>query len=353
MISKNKLQELENRLNEIDDLFLKPNTVKDQKLYKDISKERMEINAILETYRQLIQLQGKIKETEGLIKEHAHEMEFQELIKNELIDLENQKKKTEFELKGLLIKKDPNDKKNIFMELRAGAGGDESSIFVADLFRMYQKFCEKKSWKIEIIDSHSTEIKGFKELIIYISGDNVYKNLKYESGVHRVQRVPLTEAQGRIHTSTVTIAVLPEIEETDIYIDTKDLKIDVYRSSGAGGQYVNKTDSAVRITHLPTGIVVTSQDQRSQLQNRVKAMQVLRAKLFEKAEEEKLAKISQERKLQIGSGDRSEKSRTYNFPQNRLTDHRINLSLYKLDKIMDGDLDEIILEFQLNEEKIE
>ncbi len=240
------------------------------------------------------------------------------------------------------------------MEFRAGAGGDESSIFVADLFRMYQRYCEKKNWKIEIVNSHASDLEGFKELILSVSGKNVYFDLKYESGVHRVQRIPLTESQGRIHTSTVTVAVLPEIEEEEVYIDPKDLRIDTYRSSGAGGQHVNKTDSAIRITYLPTGLIITSQDERSQFQNKINAMKVLRAKIYKMEESKKNAKLSQERRSQIGTGDRSEKIRTYNFPQNRITDHRINLTLYKLDKVLDGDIDDIIskLQFHFSEEQI-
>ncbi|MDD5065686.1 MAG: peptide chain release factor 1 [bacterium] len=352
MLSEKKLQELMARREEIDALFMTPDITRDQKRYTEISRERIEITDVLDKYHELKEMEDKLEETRVMVRDHPNDLELQELIKAELVELEEKRKQIEAELKLLLIKKDPNDSKNIFMELRAGAGGEEASIFVADLFRMYQRYCEGRKWKVEIVNSHASDMKGFKELVISISGKDVYSFLKYESGVHRVQRVPLTEAQGRVHTSTVTVAVLPEIEEVDIYIDPKDLRIDVYRSSGAGGQYVNKTDSAVRITHLPTGVVVTSQDQRSQLQNRVKAMQVLRAKLYEKAEEEKNLKISQERKSQIGTGERSEKTRTYNYPQNRVTDHRIGLSLYKLDKIMDGDLDEIISSFQLYAENM-
>jgi peptide chain release factor 1 len=283
-----------------------------------------------------------------MLTEHQNDEEFLELAKTEMEDLKQEENKLEIELKTLLIKKDPNDEKNVFMELRAGAGGDESSIFVADLFRMYQRYCEKNGWKIEIVNSHTSDLDGFKELILYISGDNMYFNLKYERGVHRVQRIPQTESQGRIHTSTVTVAVLPEAEESDVFVDPKDIRVDTFRASGAGGQHVNKTDSAIRITHLPTGIIVSSQDQRSQYQNKMKAMQVLRAKLLEKEEEEKNKQLSDERRLQIGTGDRSEKIRTYNYPQNRVTDHRINLTLYKLDKIIDGDLEEIVSQLQLH-----
>lgn len=350
MLNEKKLLELKARLEEIDRLFQAPDLVKDQKRMKELSRERIEVASVLDAHARLGDIESKIKETRTLAREHPNDAELQDLIRAELSELEEKKTAAGKELRELLIRKDPDDGKNVFMELRAGAGGDEASLFVADLFRMYQRYSEKRKWKIEIVDSHASEMKGFKELVFSVTGKDVYASLKYESGVHRVQRIPLTESQGRIHTSTVTVAVLPEVEEVEIFIDQKDLKIDVYRSSGAGGQYVNKTDSAVRITHLPSGIVVTSQDQRSQLQNRVKAMQVLRAKLHEQAEAEKTSRISQDRKSQIGTGERSEKTRTYNYPQNRVTDHRINLSLYKLDKIMDGDLEEIISSFQLRTE---
>lgn len=347
MLNDNKIKELKERLKEIDQLFLNQDLIKDQKKYKEISKERSEIEEILNTFSKFQDVEKKITDTESLLQETQSDDELIELANQELESLQLERSKSEEALHKLLIIKDPNDDKDIFMEFRAGAGGDESSIFVADLFRMYQRYCEKKGWKIEIVDSHPSDLDGFKELIISVKGQKVYFDLKFESGVHRVQRIPQTESQGRIHTSTVTVAVLPEIEEEDIYIDPKDLRIDTYRSSGAGGQHVNKTDSAIRITHLPTGLVVTSQDERSQLQNKMRAMQVLRAKLYEIEEEKKRTKMSEERKSQIGTGDRSEKIRTYNFPQNRMTDHRINLTLYKLDKILYGDLEEIITKLQL------
>ena len=342
MIKEEKLKKLKSRFEEINKLFLDPNLVKDQNKYKEVSKERNEIDEVLNAYNYFEETKKKIKDTQEMIKKDPDDEELVELAKEELSLLEKDMEKTEQKLKDLLIKKDPDDEKNVFMELRAGAGGEESAIFVADLFRMYQRYCEKNNWKVELVNSHESDLDGFKELILYVSGKNIYFNMKYEKGVHRVQRIPQTESQGRIHTSTVTVAVLPEVEETDVYVDPKDLKIDTYRSSGAGGQHVNKTDSAVRITHLPTGLIVTSQDQRSQHQNKAKAMQVLRAKLHEKEQEEAMKKVSEERKSQVGTGDRSEKIRTYNFPQNRVTDHRINLTLYKLDKVMYGDIEEII-----------
>ena len=348
MIKQEKFKELMDRLKEIDQLFLDQNIVKNQKEYKKISKERSNIEEVLNIYKQFQDVEDKISQAKAILKEDSKDEELIMLAKEEIENLEKEKEEIELNLRKLLVKPDPDDDKNAFMELRAGTGGEESAIFVADLFRMYQKYCEKNGWKIEIINSHASNLEGFKELILLISGKKIYYSLKYEKGVHRVQRVPQTESQGRIHTSAVTIAILPEAEESDVYVDPKDLKIDTYRSSGAGGQHVNKTDSAIRITHIPTGLVVTSQDQRSQYQNKMKALQVLRAKLYEKEQEDKNKKLSQERKSQIGTGDRSEKIRTYNYPQNRVTEHRINLALYKLDKIMDGDLDEILSKLQIH-----
>lgn len=268
--------------------------------------------------------------------------EFREMAQEELKELKPQKEELEEKLQVLLLPKDPNDDKNIIIEIRGGAGGDEAALFAGDLFRMYTKYAESQGWRCEIIDANEPELGGFKEVIFSVDGENVYSKMKFESGVHRVQRVPATETQGRVHTSTVTVAVLPEMEDVDIEVNEKDLKIDTYRASGAGGQHINKTESAVRITHLPSGIVVACQDQRSQLQNREKAMRVLRAKLQDQAEQEAISSMAADRKSQVGTGDRSERIRTYNYPQGRVTDHRINLTLYKLDAILNGDLDEII-----------
>jgi len=264
------------------------------------------------------------------------------LAHEELRALEPQLEELEVQIKFLLLPKDPNDNRNVIVEIRAGAGGEEASLFAAVLFRMYMRYAERKGWTTEMLSSSETGLGGFKEVIFRIEGEGAYSLLKYESGVHRVQRVPVTEASGRIHTSTATVAVLPEAEEVDVHIDSDDLKIDTFRASGAGGQYVNMTDSAVRITHLPTGIVVTCQDERSQLKNRVKAMQLLRAKLYEMELKKQEDELAAERKGQIGTAERSERIRTYNYPQNRVTDHRIGLTLYKLDQILDGDLDELI-----------
>jgi len=347
MLKDEKIKELKERLKEIDKIFLDQNTVKNQNKYKNISKERNEIEKVLNSYNELKKIKNSIKETQYFLKEESKDEELVYLAKEELDELKRRKEAIEINLQKLLLKKDPDDDKNVYMEIRAGTGGKESAIFAANLFRMYQKFCEKQRWKIEIVSSHASDLEGYKELIFFITGEKVYFYLKYEKGVHRVQRIPQTESQGRIHTSAVTVAVLPEAEESDIYIDPKDIRIDTYRASGAGGQHVNKTDSAVRITHMPTNIVVTSQDQRSQHQNKMKAMHILRAKLYEKEQEEKNRQLSKERKAQIGMGDRSEKIRTYNYPQNRVTEHRINLTLYKLDKILNGDLDEIISQLQV------
>ncbi len=334
----NKLEELSERFEELNKLLIDPNIIANQDKYKEITKARSEIEEVVNEYHQYKKIIKELEEAQNLLEDK----EMEELAREEIKKLEKEKEISEKKIKKLLIKRDPNDNKNVFLEIRAGAGGSEAAIFVADLYRMYSRYVENKNWKIELVDSHPSELDGYKEIILYIKGKNVYFNLKYESGVHRVQRIPVTESQGRIHTSTATVAVLPEVEENDVYIDPKDLKIDTYRASGAGGQHVNKTSSAVRITHIPTGIVVTSQDQRSQHQNKAKAMQVLRAKLYEIAEKEKNEAIANQRREQVGTGERSEKIRTYNYPQNRVTDHRINLTLYKLDRIMDGDLDDII-----------
>ncbi len=268
--------------------------------------------------------------------------EIRELAKDEIDELTRESDDLKERLKLLLLPKDPNDERNILLEIRAGTGGEEAALFVADLFRMYSRYAEKKGWKVEILSSHETGIGGFKEIIALISGDKVYSRLKYESGTHRVQRVPETETQGRIHTSAVTVAVLPEADEVDVDINPSDLRIDVYRASGAGGQHVNKTESAVRITHVPTGLVVQCQDERSQHKNKSKAMKVLAARLLELKQREQQAQQSQERRTIVGTGDRSERIRTYNFPQGRITDHRIGLTIYRLEDIMQGNLDEII-----------
>jgi peptide chain release factor 1 len=268
--------------------------------------------------------------------------EMREMAQAEVDELATRQTKLEDELRALLIPKDPNDDKNVFVEIRAGAGGDEAGLFAADLARMYTKYAERQKWKVEVMDSHPTGVGGFKEIVLFIQGRGAWSRLKFERGVHRVQRVPETESSGRIHTSTVTVAVLPEAEDVDIKVEEKDIRVDVYRSSGPGGQGVNTTDSAVRITHIPTGLVVTCQDERSQIKNRAKALRVLKARLLERAQEEQAAAIAADRKSQVGTGERSERIRTYNFPQGRVSDHRINLTLHRLPAVVEGDLDEIV-----------
>jgi peptide chain release factor 1 len=336
-----KLEEVENEYNKLTKELENPDIFQDMEKYKRISKEHSELKPIMEKYNELKKVLEEIEDAKELIKTEKDE-ELKEMAKLELEELKEIEEKLFEELKFMLIPKDPNDSKNVILEIRAGTGGEEAALFAADLFRMYSRYAERKKWKIEILSSHETGTGGFKEIISIIEGDGAYSRLKYESGIHRVQRVPTTESQGRIHTSAVSVAVLPEAEEVDVDINPSDLKIDVYRASGAGGQHVNTTDSAVRITHVPTGIVVTCQDERSQHKNKAKAMKILRAKLFEIQQEKQNEELSKERKQMVGSGDRSEKIRTYNFPQSRVTDHRIGLTLYKLDAILDGDIDEIV-----------
>lgn len=336
-----KLESLSLRFEEVNKIIQDPDLVKDPKRYKDIMREHSHLSAVMEAYKEYKSVLQGIEDSKILITEESdHEMK--EMAREELKELEAKLPKIEENLKLLLIPPDPLEEKNIIMEIRGGTGGDESSLFAADLFRMYTKYADMKGWKYEVMDSNETEVGGFKEISFSISGKYVYGSLRYESGVHRVQRVPATESQGRVHTSAVTVAVLPEAEETEIEIKPEDLRIDVMRAGGPGGQCVNTTDSAVRLTHLPTGLVVIQQDEKSQIKNKAKALRVLRARLFDLEESKKNAERAAARKSMVGSGDRSERIRTYNFPQNRLTDHRINLTLYKLDQIMEGYLDELI-----------
>ena len=336
-----KLESLSLRFEEVNKIIQDPDLVKDPKRYKDIMREHSHLSAVMEAYKVYKSVLQGIEDSKILITEESdHEMK--EMAREELKELEAKLPKIEENLKLLLIPPDPLEEKNIIMEIRGGTGGDESSLFAADLFRMYTKYADMKGWKYEIMDSNETEVGGFKEISFSISGKYVFGSLRYESGVHRVQRVPATESQGRVHTSAVTVAVLPEAEETEIEIRPEDLRIDVMRAGGPGGQCVNTTDSAVRLTHLPTGLVVIQQDEKSQIKNKAKALRVLRARLFDLEESKKNAERAAARKSMVGSGDRSERIRTYNFPQNRLTDHRINLTLYKLDQIMEGYLDELI-----------
>ena len=323
-------------------LLSDPDIVSDQSKVKNLSKERAELEPIVKTYISLLKINKSIKGSREIIDDPDAEEELKELAEEELQELEKELEKIKKELKVLLLPKDPNDGKNVFLEIRAGAGGDEASLFAQDLFRMYSRLAEKKGWKKEIMSTSSSSIKGFKEIIVSIRGNRVYSKLKYESGVHRVQRVPQTETSGRIHTSTVTVAVLPEAEDVDIKLDPKDLRIEAFSSSGPGGQSVNRNYSAIRVTHEPSGLVVSCQDEKSQHRNKDKALRILRTRLLNIAQKEQQEEISKNRKSQVGTGERSEKIRTYNFSQSRVTDHRLNLTLHKLENILDGDLDEII-----------
>lgn len=344
----NRLDKIETKFEEITALLSESHVISDQKKYINLAKEHSELLPIVEKYRKYKRIVKSIEEDEKIIRE-SDDLELKEIAKQELEEMQYKKDSTEEQLKYLLLPRDPSDKKNVIMEIRAGTGGDEAGLFAADLYRMYSKYSEKKDWNVEEISVNPGGAGGFKEVVFGVSGKDVYQTLKYESGVHRVQRVPVTEASGRIHTSATTVAVLPEAEELEVTIDTKDLQIDAFRSSGPGGQSVNKTDSAVRITHIPTGIVVTCQDEKSQHKNKAKAMKVLRARLLAKIKSEEEQKIANSRKKQVKSGDRSEKIRTYNYPQSRVTDHRIGLTLYKLDKILEGEIDEIIEQLKIAE----
>ena len=337
-----KLEAVAQKYDELTKLLSDPAVISDQQSFMRYSKEQADISELVDKYREYQEVLKGISEAEEILEDKKADPDFKELAQAELDDYRAKKEKYEDELRLLLIPKDPNDEKNIFLEIRAGTGGDEAALFGADLFRMYSKYAEKNRWKVEVISENVTGGGGLKEMVAMISGKAVYSRLKYESGVHRVQRVPVTESSGRIHTSAATVAILPEAEEAEVNIDQKDLRIDIFCASGPGGQCVNTTYSAVRITHIPTGIVVSCQDERSQLKNKAKAMKVLQARMLERITAEQEAERSQDRKSQVGTGDRSERIRTYNFPQNRLTDHRIGLTLYKLDYIMEGDLDELV-----------
>jgi len=330
-----KISHLEGRLSD-------PQLVGNQKEYQKVVREHSHLVKLNNKYQEYMKVQQDIVDNRAILFDETEDQEMKDLARAELEDLAEQERQLDEEMKIILLPKDPNDDKNTFLEIRAGTGGDEAALFTGDLFRMYSRFAENMGWKVEIMSSNPIGIGGFKEIIALISGEQVYSKLKYESGVHRVQRVPETETQGRIHTSAVTVAILPEADEVELNIDMNELKFDVFRSSGPGGQSVNTTDSAVRVTHLPTGLVVICQDEKSQHKNKAKALVVLRARLLDQMERERHDKISQDRKSQVGSGDRSERIRTYNFPQGRMTDHRINLTLYKLDSIMSGKIEDVI-----------
>ena len=337
-----KLDALEKKYDDISKKISDPEVINQQELWQKLVKELSELDEVVKKYREYKGVIENIEEAKIILDDRNADEELKDLAKEDLKINNNQRDKILEQIKILLLPKDPNDKKNVIVEIRGGAGGDEANLFAGDLFRMYLHYAESKKWRTEILNFNESDIGGFKEIVFMISGNGVYSRLKFESGVHRVQRIPETESNGRIHTSTVTVAILPEAEEVDVKINPNDLRIDVFRSSGNGGQSVNTTDSAVRVTHIPTGIVISCQDEKSQLKNKDKALKILRAKLFDLENEKQKKMLSQERKNQVGTGDRSERIRTYNFPQSRVTDHRINLTLYKLENILNGDLDEII-----------
>lgn len=336
-----KLKALDDRYNEINERLVQPETINDSKLYSELMKEYSQLTPIIEVLRICQRAAANQEEAEELLKTES-DPDIRKMAEEQYQESKAEVSRLSEELRLLLLPKDPNDDKNVIIEIRAGAGGEEAALFANSLCRMYTMYAESKRWKTEILSINRTELGGIKEVSFTVSGSGAYSRLKYESGVHRVQRVPETESQGRIQTSTVTVAVLPEAEDVELYIDEKDLRIDVFRASGAGGQHINKTESAVRITHFPTGLVVECQDQRSQQQNREKAMLVLRSRLLELKQREQEAAIAGERRSQIGTGDRSERIRTYNFPDGRVSDHRIGLTLYKIDSIMNGSLDMLI-----------
>ncbi|MGC8649339.1 MAG: peptide chain release factor 1 [Hydrogenobaculum sp.] len=348
MLPKNfleKIQDIEQKYAQTEEKLASLDITKDADTYKALSKDLKELSYIHELYKDYNKILKDIEDTKELLKDK----DLRELAEKELENLNIKLLQKEKELINVLTPKDANDSKNVILEIRAGAGGEEAALFAADLLRMYQRYAERKGWKFNILEANKTGLGGYKEVIVSIEGKNVYSHLKYESGVHRVQRVPITESGGRIHTSTITVAVLPEADETEVVINPQDLRIETFRASGAGGQYVNTTESAVRITHIPTGISISCQDERSQLQNKLKAMRILYARLKDFYEKQKKEETDKERKEQVGTGERSEKIRTYNFSQNRVTDHRINLTLHKLQDVLDGDLDDIISALQAKE----
>lgn len=337
-----KLSFISDKYNALTEKVSDPQIIADQSKWQKYAKELSELEPIVKKFQEYQQVKKSIAESKELLNESSSDEELRELAKLELSEMEDKVEPLEEELKVLLLPKDPNDEKNVILEIRAGTGGDEAALFGADLFRMYSRYAERRGWKTELMDMNETGIGGIKEAVLLIKGKGAYSRLKYESGAHRVQRVPETESSGRVHTSAATVAVLPEVDEVEVNLNPNDVRVDVYRSSGNGGQSVNTTDSAVRLTHIPTGTVVTCQDEKSQIKNKEKAFKVLAARLYDVMIREQTDEISQQRKSQIGSGDRSERIRTYNFPQGRVSDHRTGVTLYKLDAFLDGDLDEII-----------
>lgn len=337
-----RLNSIEERYESLNQKLMQPDVVSDNKQYTELMKEHKQITPIVEKLREYKTAENTMNEAKEILDEGGLDADFKEMCELEIKESKSAMEALQEELQLLLLPTDPDDDKNVIVEIRGGAGGDEAALFAGSLYRMYNMYAERKGWSVEILNSNPTELGGFKEVSFSISGEGAYSRLKYESGVHRVQRVPETESQGRVHTSTVTVAVLPEVEDVEIEINPTDLHIDTYRASGAGGQHVNMTDSAVRITHEPTGVVVECQDERSQHKNRERAMKILRSRLYERMLQEQTDKIASERKMQIGTGDRSERIRTYNYPQGRMTDHRIGLTLYQLEAILNGDLDETV-----------
>jgi peptide chain release factor 1 len=335
-----RLAEVERRYEELERLVADPAIIANRREYAKLARERAQLEPVVEGYRERQRLERDIAEHRELLQDA--DADIREMARGELPAIEAGLDALDQRLKALLVPRDPNDERNTVLEIRAGTGGDEAALFGAELFRMYSRYAERRGWRIEVLSSSPTGIGGLKEVIALVQGDGAFSRLKFEGGVHRVQRVPVTETQGRIHTSAVTVAVLPEAEDVEIDLPDKDLRIDVFRSSGPGGQSVNTTDSAVRVTHLPTGLVVTCQDEKSQHKNKAKALKILRARLLDRAHQEQQASIAANRRAMVGSGDRSEKIRTYNFPQSRITDHRINLTLHQLDRVLDGDLDPIV-----------
>jgi len=336
-----RLDFLENKYDELSNKISDPSVMANQKEWQKLCKEHAELEIIVGKYREYRDAENALAENKEMLNEES-DREMREMIQEDIKELTLKLEDLERELTILLLPKDPNDDKDVFIEIRAGAGGDEAALFASNLLRMYTRYAERKNWKVETMSLNATDIGGFKEVTVAVKGKGAYSRLKYESGVHRVQRVPDTESSGRIHTSTATVAVLPEVEDVDIDINMNDIKVDVFRASGNGGQCVNTTDSAVRMTHLPTGFVVSCQDEKSQLKNKEKAMKILRARLYEAAEAERAKGIADDRKSQVGTGDRSERIRTYNYPQGRVSDHRIGLTLYKLEAFLDGDIDEML-----------
>lgn len=337
----NKLEALAEKYNDLTLKLSDPEIIADQEQFQKYAKAHADLEEIVSAYQEYKNVLEELSDAKEMLGEKL-EPDFRELLQQEITDLEERQEKLEHRIQLLLLPKDPNDEKNVIVEIRAGTGGEEAALFAGDLFRMYSRYAEMRRWKVELMSSNPTELGGFKEVIFMIEGKGAYSRLKYESGVHRVQRIPTTESGGRIHTSTATVAVLPEAEEVEVHIDPNELRIDVYRSSGPGGQSVNTTDSAVRITHIPTGLVVSCQDEKSQHKNREKAMRILRARLLDMVQEEQAREQAEARRSQVGTGDRSERIRTYNFPQGRITDHRIGMTVYRLEAFLGGEIDEVV-----------